>query len=131
MVFVDTSAILAVLDADDTNHKSATEVWKSLLNGENRLVTSNYVLVETFAVVQRRLGVKASRTTHTDILPIFHIEWITQNMHESGVTAFFVASRKRLSLVDCVSFYVMRELGIDTAFVFDRNFKEQGFRCLP
>jgi uncharacterized protein len=40
-------------------------------------------------------------------------------------------SRSRsLSLVDCVSFVVMRQMGLDTAFVFDRHFRNQGFHCL-
>lgn len=41
------------------------------------------------------------------------------------------ANRRQLSLVDCVSFTVMRERGIKTAFVFDDHFEEQGFECIP
>jgi predicted nucleic acid-binding protein len=41
------------------------------------------------------------------------------------------AVRKKLSLVDCVSFETMRVLKVTTAFTFDRHFKEQGFICLP
>jgi predicted nucleic acid-binding protein len=36
-----------------------------------------------------------------------------------------------LSLVDCTSFQVMRQLGIDTAFAFDEHFAEQHFTCIP
>jgi predicted nucleic acid-binding protein len=42
-----------------------------------------------------------------------------------------VASRKKLSVVDCVSFVVMRDSGVSEAFCFDRHFREQGFRTLP
>ncbi len=34
---------------------------------------------------------------------------------------------KRYSLTDCVSFVVMRERGIATAFAFDRHFEQEGF----
>jgi predicted nucleic acid-binding protein len=37
------------------------------------------------------------------------------------------ANRRSLSLVDCVSFVVMRQLAIRDAFAFDRHFEEQGF----
>ncbi|RME55690.1 MAG: VapC toxin family PIN domain ribonuclease, partial [Caldilineae bacterium] len=40
------------------------------------------------------------------------------------------ANRRGLSLVDCTSFVVMQQLGIDTAFAFDNHFKEQGFTLL-
>jgi predicted nucleic acid-binding protein len=32
-----------------------------------------------------------------------------------------------LSLVDCVSFTVMKDLGLTTAFAFDRHFEQAGF----
>ena len=38
---------------------------------------------------------------------------------------------RRVSLVDCVSFATTRELRLDTAFAFDRDFTDQGFRTLP
>jgi len=41
------------------------------------------------------------------------------------------AGRHNLSLVDCVSFEMMRTLGIKTAFTFDAHFKEQDFTILP
>ena len=49
-VFVDTSALLAVLDADEKRHKQAASAWKRLLEEDARLVTTNYVLVESFAL---------------------------------------------------------------------------------
>ncbi|HHY95520.1 MAG TPA: PIN domain-containing protein, partial [Firmicutes bacterium] len=49
-VFVDTSALYAVLDADDEWHEKAKAAWEKLLsNDEVVLITSNYVLVETSA----------------------------------------------------------------------------------
>jgi len=51
--------------------------------------------------------------------------------HENGVGAFLSAGRRDLSLVDCVSFQAMRELGIRTAFTLDAQFGEQGFACGP
>ena len=59
--YVDTSAFLAVLDAGDENHQKAREKWKDLIVNEAILVASNYVLVETFALIQHRLGMEAVR----------------------------------------------------------------------
>lgn len=45
--------------------------------------------------------------------------------------ALLAASRRKLSLVDCVSFEIMRTLGIKTVFAFDLHFAEQGFKSIP
>ena len=130
-VFVDTSAFLAILDADDNSHLKAKEVWNKIISAGDNLFCSNYILVETFALVQHRLGIKAARVLEDDILPIVNIEWIDEAFHKAGVSAFLAASRRRLSLVDCVSFETMRHLGLKTAFTFDPHFHEYGFECIP
>jgi len=130
-IFIDTSAFFALLDRDDDNHKKAKKIWIDLLDSENVLITSNYVLVESVALIQNRLGIEAVRGFHEDILPLINIEWINAGTHKSGVSALLAASRRKLSLVDCVSFEIMRTLGIKTVFAFDPDFSEQGFQCIP
>lgn len=129
-VFVDSSAFLAVLDADDENHPLARQVWEKILNAGAFLITTSYVLVETYAVVQRRLGMDALRTFHEDIVPLLQIEWIGEELHERGADAVLTANRRNLSLVDCTSFAAVRRLGIKKVFAFDRHFAEQGFELL-
>ena len=131
MIFIDTSALLAILDADDNNHGSARQEWEHLILGGERLVCTNYNLVETFALVQRRLGMDAVRKLEEDVLPMLVIDWIDAESHAISVAALLIAGRRRLSLVDCASFETMRRLGLDTAFAFDRHFSEQGFHTLP
>ena len=130
-VFVDTSAFLAVLGADDENHDRARRVWIDLVRQDAWLVCTNYVLVETFALVQHRFGMEAVRTLQEDLLSVVNVEWVDEICHRAGVSAFLTAGRRKLSLVDCVSFETMRQLGIEEAFVFDRHFVEQGFSVVP
>ncbi|MDA8170793.1 MAG: PIN domain-containing protein [Nitrospiraceae bacterium] len=131
-VFLDTSAFFALLDRDDSNHKKAKEQWNGLLdNIDNSLVATNYVLVESFALVQHRLGPEAARGLQENLLPLVNVEWIDAETHRAAMSAFLAASRRKLSLVDCVSFESMRTLGIKTAFAFDPHFKEQGFKLVP
>jgi predicted nucleic acid-binding protein len=131
MVFVDTSALYAVLDRDDTNHDAAAEAWQRLLNESVILVTHNYILIEAGALAQRRLGLGALRAIYEDVVPVLRIEWVTREQHRMATEMALVASRKKLSVVDCVSFVVMRDSGVSEAFCFDRHFREQGFRTLP
>jgi len=129
--FIDTSAFFALLDRDDANHKNARAAWAQILNPDHTLVTSNYVLVETFALLQNRLGLSAIRGFQEDILPLINIEFVNTGTHRTGIAALLSASRRNLSFVDCVSFEVMRSQGIRSAFTFDAHFKEQGFTVIP
>lgn len=129
-VFVDTSALLAILDADDPHHPKARKVWDHLISHVENLLSTNYVLVETFALVQNRLGMEAVRCLEQDILPLVRIAWITEADHRAAVTALLTAGRRQLSLVDCASFVIMRHLDIQRAFAFDDDFNRQGFETL-
>jgi len=129
-IFIDTSAFYALLDRDDTRHPRAKRAWIELLKAAHTLVTSNYVLVETSALLQNRLGMEAIRAFHDDVLPLINSEFVTSGTHRSGVAALLSASRRDLSLADCVSFEVMRTSGINTVFAFDKHFKEQGFTLI-
>jgi predicted nucleic acid-binding protein len=129
-VFVDTSAFYAVFDRSDSNHGRAREIWAQLLDDATNLVTNNYVLVETIALLQHRLGLAATRAFHEDVVPVLSIDWVSEQRHKAGMEAALAAARKKLSLVDCVSFQTMRELGLRTAFCFDNHFREQGFDAL-
>jgi len=129
-IFIDTSAFYALLDRDDANNRKATKVWTNLLGTEDTLVTSNYILLEAFALMQSRLGLEAVRGFQEDILPLIAIEFVSPEVHRSGTAALLSASGRSLSLVDCISFELMRSSGIKSVFTFDHHFKEQGFVVL-
>ena len=130
-VFVDTSAFYAVFDADDEEHPRAREAWEGLVSGDDLLFTSNYVLVETLALLQSRLGIEAVRVFHDAAAPLLRVLWVDRGVQRGAVTAALTAGRRGLSLVDCSSFALMRRHGLDTAFAFDCHFPEQGFAAVP
>lgn len=127
MIFVDTSAIYAVLDQSDQNHAAARILWFSLLESGRPMFTTNYIAVESCALAQNRLGLESVRMIHEDILPALEVRWIDEAGHILAMTALLAARRTKLSLVDCTSFSVMRQLGSRVAFAFDQHFTEEGF----
>ena len=131
VVFVDTSALYALLDADDSGHASVQIAWTEILQSDTFLVTSNYILVESSALLQNRIGSEAVRVFQEDIVPLLDVRWVDEAMHQTATGALLVAGRRKLSLVDCVSFEVMRQGGIRTAFTLDRHFSAQGFEIIP
>lgn len=130
-VFLDTSGLYALLDGDDSNHARAAKTWKLLLEQDEELVTNNYVVVESFALLQNRLGMDAVVALQQRFLSLTRIAWIDEGIHAAAVAALLTAPRRRLSLVDCASFETMRRSEIETVFAFDRHFAEQGFKQLP
>jgi predicted nucleic acid-binding protein len=129
--FVDTSALLALLDADESRHDEAARGWRELLESNEPLVSTSYVLVETFALVQRRLGVEAVRALDQDLVPLLELEWVGEEIHRSAMAGLLLVAKQRLSLVDCVSFETMRRWGLTRAYTFDHHFAEQGFEQIP
>lgn len=125
--FVDTSALLTLLNRSETNHQAALNAWERLVDSREVLITSSFVLVETYALLQSRLGLEAVRTMHDEITPLLDVQWVDQATFAAGASGLLLAARRQLSLVDCVSFVLMRTLGIDTAFAWDRHFTDQGF----
>lgn len=130
-IFVDTSAFLAVLDKDDANHAQAATFWEKIVSGDDSLLCHNYILVETSALVLRRLGTDAVRVFEQDAVPILRVIWVSDDIHFAAVSAHLVAGRRSLSLVDCASFEVMRRTGVRTAFAFDRHFEAAGYEVRP
>lgn len=129
-VFVDTSAIYALLDRDELRHERVAEAFRRLTT-EAALITHSYVRLETLALVQRRLGMPIVRIATQDVFPAFTTIWVDESLHRSAETALLAASSQDISLVDWVSFGFMREHGLRRAFAIDDDFTSQGFETVP
>jgi predicted nucleic acid-binding protein len=126
VIFLDTSAIYAIADQADPNHASAMAlVAQAQREGESFLV-HNYVLVESTALLQRRLGLE-SALLFIQESERFRIHWVGAREHREAVELLRERGRRGLSLVDCVSFVVMREEGVLMSLAFDTDFEREGF----
>jgi predicted nucleic acid-binding protein len=130
-LFVDTTAFYALLDADDASHAQAARAWIDWLEQGETFLTTNYILIESWSLLQRRLGLEAVRAFNDDLLPIVEVEWVGSATHELAARVVLASGRRPVSLVDRTSFEVMRQLGVRSAFTFDRHFADEGFDCLP
>jgi predicted nucleic acid-binding protein len=129
--FIDTSFFIALLTKEDRFHAKADQAWRSLLESDDSMVSTNYTLLETFSLIQNRLGLEAVADFQRDVVPLLSLEWVDENCHEAGLAAVLTAKRRNLSLVDCVSFEIMRRNGLKNVLTFDKHFGEHGFYCLP
>ena len=129
-VFVDTSAIFGLLVPTDSTHRRARRVFDLLQARDAPLVTTSYVLVETYALLTRRMGRDSVLRFREDFAPLLETTWIDERVHEAGLDLLLRRRWKGLSLVDAVSFVVMKEQRLDEVFAFDQHFEREGLRTL-
>ena len=125
--FVDTSGLFALLVHNDAMHSQARESFAYFARQKARLYTSSFVLVETTALLQRRVGLESVRDFHLKILSLLEIIWVNTDWYAKAVQRLFVQGKKELSLVDCLSFEIMESHKISMAFAFDEHFEKAGF----
>ena len=129
-VFVDTSAVYALLVASDANHHRAVRVFEQLQSRGAPLVTTSYVLVETYALLQSRVGLAAVTAFRDDVQPLMQVSWVDEALHERALGRLLARGEAGLSLVDAVSFELIRDEGLDEVFVYDGHFEREGFAVL-
>ena len=128
-VFVDTSALFALVDEDDPMHRAAVQTLADL-RGFAQLVTHNYVVIETTTLVRRRLGRNAEEHLLDALLPIVDTIWVDDGLHRASVAAYRAAGRPG-SIVDHTCFEFMRAEGITYAWAYDLDFEREGFGLPP
>ena len=126
MIFLDTSTIYALADANDLHHSEASEMFALAFSNNEDILLHNYVLIESTALLQRRLGLDVALQFLDQMISI-QTHWIDNEDHAQAVTLLRGRDNRGLSLVDCASFVVMRRYGIMEAMAFDVDFEHEGF----
>ena len=128
-IFADTSYYIALLSKEDAYHEAAA-AWSS--NLLSRTVVTEYILVE--------LGNALSRSKNRDrYVPL--VEHLlgdpdkvflpaSELLFRQGRELFAARPDKSWSVVDCISFAVMRQRRLKDALTTDHHFEQAGFRAL-
>jgi predicted nucleic acid-binding protein len=127
-VFVDTSGFYAFLDRNDPFHGEAKKLFLLARDEKWSLFTSSYVVHESWALIQARLGWEALEDWLGALLPMCEIVWVDESLHKLGAARARQARERRLSLTDCVSFEVMDSRGCREAIADDEHFRKLGYR---
>jgi predicted nucleic acid-binding protein len=126
-IFTDTSGFFALMTHNDYMHVCAKENFKYFAKERARLLTSSFVLVETLALLQRRIGLEPVHEFNAKIFPLLEVVWIDKQWYWKGIQRVFSHGKRDLSLVDCISFEIMESRDISMAFTFDKHFSDYGF----
>jgi predicted nucleic acid-binding protein len=130
-VFADTSALYALLVRSEPRHSAASAAFTALLQANRPIWTTSFVVVETVALLQHRIGLLAARDFDEALLPTIKVFWVDEDLYRRGTERLWREDRRQLSLVDCVSFEFMKAKDLDTAFAIDPHFAEAGFDLVP
>lgn len=127
-VFVDTSGFYSFLDGTDSFHQKTREYFQEARAKSWRLITTNYVIHESWALIQSRLGWEAVDAWRDRVVPLCEVLWIDQELHSLGEARCRQARERRLSLTDCISIEVMRREKTREVIAQDDHFTREGFR---
>ena len=129
-VFVDTSAIFAILSPTDRYHDQANRVYSELIDQGDTLITNSYVLVEAAALIHRRLGFSPLQQFIQSIQGVWETIWIDRLTHGEIWRRMELRGGTRLSLVDW-SVIVSSESTRSVIFSFDSDFTLEGLTVIP
>ena len=129
MILLDSSAVLALLDASDADHAPALRAATELARLRCRLFQTTLLRVETHALLLARLGAGAARRWLSSPAPP---TVRPEPAEEAGGERIVIRYRdKDFSLCDAIAFAVMERLRARPAFTFDRHFRQYGFSTVP
>ena len=130
-VLVDSSAIIALLNRRDQNHRRATRTWEGLVGKKTLLLVPDYVLGEVVTYFKRFsfAGCRAA------------VEWLTKLQRANVVEVVFPEGETWIDamngvlalpdpgypLFDAVTVAIARRERIPSVFSYDRVFSQLGF----
>ncbi len=111
-----------------------TRTYLALVESGARLLTSNLVVAELHASVVRargaREGVRLLDQVYGD--PVLVVSFATREIEMRAIDRWLRPFHDhRFSLTDAVSFELMREHALRTAFALDTDFAIAGFEMVP
>jgi predicted nucleic acid-binding protein len=123
-VLWDSSAILALIDADDADHDRAVVVARDIASERRPSFVTNYIQAETHALLLRKLGRGlALQWLLNGGLPVVSV------LPAEEQTAREILARhtdKDWTLCDAISFAVLDARRVNRAFTFDHHFRQYG-----
>ena len=130
-VLIDTSALYALHSNADLFHDRANVAFQDLKDTKQELWTTSYTLVETIALLHRRLGfLTVSEFSEWRRRSDIYVFWIDSRVHDQAWNRYMAEQGRGLSLVDWTTVVLSHEMRVPV-FTFDGGFANQGLAVVP
>jgi uncharacterized protein len=130
--FIDTSGFYAILVEADDLHQRAVTVLRRMEKEGRIFVTTDYVLNETATLLKARGHGSLLRNFFDIIFQSLacRIQWTEREQFKRVVVFMLGHQDQPWSFTDCLSFCVMKDLGLQQVLTKDRHFLQAGFEVL-
>lgn len=133
-VFIDSSVFYVLVDQRQDEHQDATKLFDALIRSRARIVTTNFILAESHALILGRT--KRPDKGRDFLVNIYNSKlvetiWVTKTDEQKAVDIISRYQDKEWSFTDATSFVVMEKLGISHALSLDPDFNQYGFVTVP
>ncbi|WP_434687674.1 type II toxin-antitoxin system VapC family toxin [Pseudanabaena minima] len=129
-LFIDTSGWASLFISTQTYYPQAEQYFRLALQQQKKIYTTNYVITELVALLNSPLKISRSRIFEiVDAIKIVTYVDVIHIDNETDDLAWQLCKGridKAWSLVDCSSFVVMQQLGIQEALTTDQHFEQAG-----
>ena len=129
-VAIDTSALYALASDKDDFHFKAELTFQELIDDKAELFVSSYTLVETIALIHRRMGYSRVETFIEAIKDDLYIIWVGGQLHWKAWDFYKERKGRGLSYVDCTTVVLAKDLEAKV-FAFDEGFVREGVPVIP
>lgn len=134
-VFIDTAGWLALGNKSDEHHHKAITAYQNITNQGYMKITTDTILIEVCNALRKPNLKNLAVTLIKNIQDAENRGYLTV-IHSSrpiinkGIDLFLKRKDKEWSLIDCISFIVMKDERIKEALTTDHHFEQAGYSIL-
>lgn len=135
IVFIDSSAWIAILDETNTNNRIARDYYKKLLEQNARLITNTFVIDESLSFLKSGFGNNFAQNfleiVDESVLTVnLKVDWISRRVRRNAINSFLKTSNN-LQIRHYYIFESLKRKKVDIVFSFDEHLKTFDFPVMP
>ena len=131
MIFVDADAYIGNTVESDVHHERVVNLFELLKKKEEDFVTTWDVIDETASKLAQ-FATKQHSLAFLDFVfkSEVSIKFIDKTISKKALDLFKKQTSKNVSLTDCTSMVIAKDMGVTIIFSFDKHYKQNGFKLL-